>query len=98
MTYRVWCEYRPDFRRANGGTARGPKRGRGAWIVRGVTKVHDETRPLQSSGWFPTCLGVLSPSSPQAGTRVSPRKLLDEHLEQRRLVRFVNRYGKAANA
>lgn len=79
--YRIWCSYEPNFKKAAGGTGKGPKQGRGAWTVLNsdVSIAKKAVRYVGGLG----AVGILSPSPRRPGTRVSPRKLLAEFHEWR---------------
>lgn len=92
MSYRVWCEYKPAFKRADGGANTGPKQGRGAWIINAAYPIApgDANVPV-ARGFF--AVGLISPVPRRVGTRVNPYKLLCAELEARRLARAINRIG-----
>lgn len=79
--FRIYCQFKPNIKRAAGGDGMGPRQGRGAWVVIAVGQERTETAPLirlsGTSGW--RALGVACPTKRHPGTRCNPRKLLAEY-------------------
>lgn len=95
--YRIFCQFRPHYKRANGGTSAGPQQARrGAWVVVRVIDIVDTTySPVEISR--DRELGVLSFMSRRVGVRVSPIERLNTYLQLSRRIKarknLALRYG-----
>jgi hypothetical protein len=84
-TYRVICVYEPTYRHLAGSERNYWHFKRGAWRVAGVWDVSDVTNPFKIVTHGSRALGVLSIRKPQIGTRVNPKKLLEEYARMQQI-------------
>lgn len=82
--YRVLCKYEPTYRHLAGSGRDAWHFSRGAWRVFETWDVTSVTAPLPVTTWGKRALGVLSLRRPRKGTRVNPRKLLQEYRDAQR--------------
>lgn len=81
--FRIYCQFKPNIKRAAGADGVGPRQGRGAWVVDAVQEVnlmHSPVVVMKTIDYPPSkVLCLCCPTPRQPGTRCNPRKLLAEY-------------------